>query len=1063
MPATKKRTTKERKPAKTPALRSTGRVPQNDTYVPTGRGGSFVLVSDLHVHPWAAFGKGSGRQNTRLRRTMELLETTLRAASEEGVPWVFAGDLVQTAGYVLNEVMAELTTIFHRYPDVQKLAIWGNHDARGIGGQITCEQTALEALRQSVANFTVMDPSLNDGMVVEAGGLTFSGAGYQPNADALTLGRPADVGLYHQTVRGTHAPSGVELKEGVDPMELMARHRVVIVGHVHHWQYGPVRTQPAGRLILIPGSPEQHNFGDKGEHGWWRVTVPPGERDEVEHERVPGGSPEFRTVSSPKQIKSDGHFYRVERMGAGEVLPAGAAVIAPSPTAIASRDVLRGARGEAAVAAWLQHEPPEAVKPAMLRKYLEAGKLFLPAQTEVTLRPFVVSSISLHNFCSYEKAELTVRPGTRLVLGQGRDFPSNGAGKSTLFEAVYWALFGQTTKGLTGDEVIRWGTDDCMVRVVLTDPRTADDPLTTEWVTVTRRRGKKAGLYVEGAGKDGAWVMEAASINEMTDRLRAYLGITPTLYQALGYFSQERLFLFASASDAERKEMLAHLIGLDAYQEASVTAGRQAAQCGAEVQQAEAAVQAVQQSTARERERIAVLEQQHAAWESDNTRRQAQATAALATFKAAAVARHAEWKAEAITRFSGKTAERRTSLEQKLSEMSEQLFLMPDQPPPENAVEKRQAALREAQQGVITVTATRETTQRQVDTLTKKIAAQQQQLRAGTCPGCGQAVTKAHVDRCLHSLQQELQDYKDALDRATEELTTWLQTRTENEREFRGATVAQQAWQRREQHVAAMERVENDLAVLKEDAAVMDAQAKTYADGEVRKELQRLTAEVHRVQQEVNPHTSGYNTSEARLKELLTQEGTLTKAQSAAAQRQAIAAYWQRGFSKQGLQSLLVDEVAALFNEARGTIFPALTQGVYDVQFSTVSQTKGGEWRERTEFQVYAHGEPVPYSALSGGQRRRIDVGVMLTLVSAVSRWLQVPGVLGMLVLDEVFGFLDSSGSEGLLEALREVQAQVPAIYVVSHDAQLQALFPEAVLVQQDANGVSSVSTTEAM
>jgi len=174
-------------------------------------------------------------------------------------------------------------------------------------------------------------------------------------------------------------------------------------------------------------------------------------------------------------------------------------------------------------------------------------------------------------------------------------------------------------------------------------------------------------------------------------------------------------------------------------------------------------------------------------------------------------------------------------------------------------------------------------------------------------------------------------------------------------------------------------------------------------------------------------------------------------------QQAALYEYWRHGFSKQGIQSLLMDEVAGAFNENRGAILPALTQGVYDVQFSTQSRTKAGEQRERTEFKVYEHGMLVPYESLSGGQRRRIDVGVMLTLVKAISTWMHVPGSLGLLVLDEVFGFLDASGAEGLMEALRDVQSVVPAIYAISHDQQLQALFSGTVMVEQDEFGVSRI------
>src|SRR5689334_19905587 len=86
----------------------------------------------------------------------------------------------------------------------------------------------------------------------------------------------------------------------------------------------------------------------------------------------------------------------------------------------------------------------------------------------------------------------------------------------------------------------------------------------------------------------------------------------------------------------------------------------------------------------------------------------------------------------------------------------------------------------------------------------------------------------------------------------------------------------------------------------------------------------------------------------------------------------------------------------------------------------------------------------------------------MLTLVMAVSEWMQVPGALGLLVLDEVFGFLDAAGAEGLMEALRAVEERIPAIFVVAHDPQLQSLFGKTLHVEQDDQGISHLENANA-
>ena len=428
---------------------------------------SFVVLSDLHAHPRASFSKGDDLNNTRLQRSLHVLDASLAKANELKVPWLFAGDLVHTAGYALNVVLAALTRVMSRYPDMLKLAVWGNHDARGVGGRIVLEQTVWATLSHAVEGLIVLDPSdpLNRGFVKRPAysPLSFSGAGAQPRADLLTYAEPSDVGLYHGTVRGSVGPNGFVFEHGMEPTELLSRHRVAIVGDIHHAQQIKA---PGGKAILIPGSPEHHDFGDMGEHGWWIMSVPSAPDEDPTVEFVPGGSPEFRTVDTPRQIKDDGHFYRVRSVPPGEALPENATAIGPTPTTVEVRDTLRGvSQPEAVLQAWLKESPPE----GELAEYLPAGLDLLASVPTVQLRPVRITRLLLRNFCSYREQVFEVRDGTWLVLGRGRDYPSNGAGKSTLFEAIFWLLFGRMTKELTGDEVIQRGQSTCEVTAALLD------------------------------------------------------------------------------------------------------------------------------------------------------------------------------------------------------------------------------------------------------------------------------------------------------------------------------------------------------------------------------------------------------------------------------------------------------------------------------------------------------------------------------------------------------------------------------------------------------------------
>lgn len=1009
----------------------------------------FVLLSDLHAHAWTAFARGDGRENSRLQRSLTVLAASLEKARELGVPWAFAGDIVHTAGYTLNVVLSELVDRLCRYNDVVKLAVWGNHDARGVGGRITLEQTVLSALHRAVPQFYVLDPSVLVRYEDPKTGLSFSGAGYQPHKSLLEYGEPADVGVYHQTVQGTKTAHGFRLEEGVEAEEMLKRHRLSVVGHVHHWQWPDDEHR-----ILVPGSPEHHNFGDSGEHGWWVVSVP--KKGAPTMEMVAGGSPEFRTVATPKEVKKDGNFYRVLLTPDGVTAPKGAVMIAPSPTVIENRDVLRGARGAQTLDVWLQTEPPVTELP--LEQYAAIGRSLLGPFELSNLQPYRLEKIHLKNFCSYADQAFTVNPGTWLVVGKGKDFPSNGAGKSTLFEAVYWLLFGNTTKGLSGDEVIRWGTENCEVTAEFGDGQGG-------WLRVTRARGDGSTLEVEGcaAMSEAKWTLEGKSVNEITAKLGQHLGLTEALFQALAYFSQEKLLLFASSTDGERKDMLADLIGLSAYQEAASAAQRRIAELEVVVGRLEGHGESLVSQLESERERLASTTTASADWLEDRDARAEVARQAVVLFDRALPKEKRCLLDAARKELGSSLAQRRREAEQALAEaearLDEQTRNLVTSTPEE--LEEAQQAASDAVSEVKRIREAVEGAQIREQNLTRRLADWQAKLASGKCPTCSQKITATHRETCLapvradlEAAQQErlalIEEQKVAGDRAVTLQRTANTTRIQAK------------------NLIAIEATQSAVVDAREQLTALDADEKDVekaAGRHVEKVLvttrKDLDAAVQRILAERNPHAAEESGTQARIaqaeKALKKQEADLKGTRDEI----DILEYWRHGFSKQGIQSLLVDEVAGLFNDARGSIFPALTQGVYDVQFSTCSQTKTGEWRERTEFQVYERGELVPYSALSGGQRRRVDVGVMLTLVKAVSSWMQVPGILGFLVLDEVFGFLDGSGAEGLMEALREVQQVIPSIYVVSHEPQLQALFPQVVAIEQGADGVSRILNEE--
>lgn len=76
--------------------------------------------------------------------------------------------------------------------------------------------------------------------------------------------------------------------------------------------------------------------------------------------------------------------------------------------------------------------------------------------------------IKLHNFMSFTDATIQLNtPGYILVSGENNNkednSTSNGSGKSAIFEAILWALTGETQRGTKN--VKKLGTKECSVTV----------------------------------------------------------------------------------------------------------------------------------------------------------------------------------------------------------------------------------------------------------------------------------------------------------------------------------------------------------------------------------------------------------------------------------------------------------------------------------------------------------------------------------------------------------------------------------------------------------------------
>lgn len=1054
----------------------------------------FAVISDTHIHPWSAFSTGTGLDNTRMRQSLKVLEDALRWASDNDTVLVHAGDWIHTTGHAKHTVASALRDLLKEWKHVPVVTVWGNHDSRGRGSEVHYEETLLGQF-EDLPNFHILDQG-----TFTHEDITFTGLGAQPDPTLLDLDRLAEnqahVCILHAMVSGASFPSGTTAK-GVDPDVLLGHWPLSIVGDIHH----PHVHQESGSTVLIPGAPEHHNFGDHGPRGWWWVDLNP-DTSHVELEMVESDSPRFLTVDTADEVQEDGNFYRVRGAVDGP-LPDNAKAVAPGPDTVETRDALSGARTVAEVLdKWLESNPP----PRSLGLHRRVGLELLQEADVPVPRPCRLRSVRVQDFYSHRDTQWDLEDGVHMIVGQSRFYRSNGAGKSALLEAFYWCMTGKTTKGSAAADVIRWGADEA--RVTCTVHLEDVDKV----LTVTRTRKKNAGaLEVLLDGEP----VEAETNRALDAALTGIHGLPPDLILSLGYFSQEDVVLLSRATDAQVKDRLADLSGSRIYDQGAEGARALVKEHTKVAERTQGKVEALEAELTAALESQEAKQRQHALWEEEHGPRIRTAVEAVDAAKRRDTQRTELWKARveragraAIDRKEVLAEEAEDRVPDLTNKFAKELSVaykaervrfetraanleskVPKTKTVEELLEAHAAILqnkeRAADQRRKLKAAVSECDGILLDLYTQTTGAQERldELRAGTCPTCGQTVPKpedairvledeiTRIEERREKVQTRRTDAEDLLTKVDDpeeleekakELGTIIDLcaglkdyRTKIADLVEKEDLVRETAREKAERVAAEDLKDEQEAVDDRiDAIISRVEEETYhnmaAVGSAERELDR-------VRNETNPHTEGLEIEDARVLRIRRNRWSAFREQRGAERQAEVGRYWEGAMGKSGIQSLLMDQLAAQFNACRGEVFPTLTRGVYDVQFSTTSRTQAGELRERIEFQVYQRGVRVPYANLSGGQRRRLDLGVLLTMTMAASRAYGIRGTMGVMFLDEVASFLDDDGVEALAETLGEYDA-VDSVWVVSQETDLQALFSSVLFVEQDEQGVSRIA-----
>lgn len=169
--------------------------------------------------------------------------------------------------------------------------------------------------------------------------------------------------------------------------------------------------------------------------------------------------------------------------------------------------------------------------------------------------------IVAENFLSWECLDFTFNAGVTLVEGFNRDDGSSeGSGKSAIPNALAWGLYGCIPKEVNIDEVIREGTDSCIVTIYTNDN-----------IQIVRKRGPNE-LFI--VGKDGQKI-KGKDVKETQKLVQDLIGMSFDTFCQSIYFAQNYGKKFITASEEDKAKIFSELQDLSWCDKAAKVASEQ--------------------------------------------------------------------------------------------------------------------------------------------------------------------------------------------------------------------------------------------------------------------------------------------------------------------------------------------------------------------------------------------------------------------------------------------------------------------------------------------------------
>lgn len=625
-------------------------------------------------------------------------------------------------------------------------------------------------------------------------------------------------------------------------------------------------------------------------------------------------------------------------------------------------------------------------------------------------------TLKVENFMALANAKVELDQ-RGLVLIQGvnagdSSAASNGAGKSTLMNSLMWCIYGETSHGVKGDDVLSTGHEkNCRVKVTIEDEG-------KRYAIIRHRKHKEFKNRLIVRGEDGDMTKGKDSLTqEFVERL---IGASKEVFMASIYASQEAMPDLPGMSDKNLKTIVEEAAGVDRLTKAYAIARERANAAAARMETTKTKMDACLSLVESAQNELESAKISSEAWERDRSERLDVARADLVGAEVTLTEVEMELRSlpEQIRDTENSIGKEREKLASK-EEHDAKLVKV------RGAITDIRASIR------ITENIQKEAMQR---ARAFKVKAEEVNTKVGEpCPTCGKAYCVEDLSTVKESfVEQARSEISQAQASATS--VAKYQEHLEKALKIESSLVA--STPDVSAIISRIEQLTKELGTLrhreKEVVAVeaLVARARSEVD-RITKETNPFLAVIKRHEESLAANKSNYGVLKTELKNIQEQALLLDKARQV--------------YSPAGVRSHILTSVTPFLNAQTAEYLNTLSDGNIVAEWSTMESTKKGEWRDKFNISVRKIGASKTFQTLSGGEKRKVRIACSLALQDLVAS--RASKNIELFIGDEIDDALDTAGLERLMGILEAKARERGTVMIISHK-EMKSWFRETITVE---------------